>query len=163
PSFTIVGGTPPYSINGGAPTYSTSFSESLVFADNATYTYTISDSGPCADVIISETAPDCNCIAEGSITGTQSICNGDGAEITFNGTGDAPFNISYSNSVTGEITTLPAINNGHVITVYPSVTTTYTLDSVSDSYCDGEVSGNAVTITVDTPVVISDVTEICNN
>lgn len=162
-SFTIIGGTPPYSINGGSPTYSTNFSETLVFANNPTYSYTISDNGPCADVVISETAPDCNCIAQGSINGSQAICNGEGAMITFNGTGDGPFNIAYTNSVTNETTTLNAINNGHIITVYPTVTTTYTLTSVSDSYCEGDIIGNAVTVTVNNPVVISDVTEICNN
>ncbi|NEN22868.1 gliding motility-associated C-terminal domain-containing protein [Cryomorpha ignava] len=161
-SYTIYGGTPPYIINGGSPIYSTNFSEVKVFASNPTYNYTISDNGPCADVVISETAPDCNCIAEGSITGSQAICNGDGAEITFNGIGDAPFNITYTNSVSTQTTPLNSINNGHVITVYPTVTTTYTLETVSDSYCEGVVSGNSVTITVDNPVVISGVTEICN-
>ncbi len=162
--FTIVGGTPPYSINGGDDTFDTSFCETLVFADNPSFSYTVSDNGPCDDVILNNvTAPDCNCIAEGSISGSTSICFGDCTDIVFTGIGDAPFNITYTNSTSGASTSLTGINNGHVISVCPTANTTYTLTAVSDSYCEGVVSGNAVTVGVDSPVVVSTETQICNS
>ena len=163
------GGTPPYTVTNntsGAVSSGitgTTFSETLVFATNGTYNYTISDSGPCDDIVISDTAPDCNCIASGFITGSTDICFGNCATITFHLTGDAPFNVTYQSGNSNTPTTLANIQDGHQITVCPTADNTYTLLDVSDSYCQGTVSGSPVQVGVDIPFTITNVTQICNN
>lgn len=164
-NFTVTEGVPPMTINGpnGAtpvPFLPFTFTSSVIdFATNANYTYTITDSGLCNDWTITNPAPDCNCIAQGSFTGSTTICAGDCAEIVFTGIGDGPFVITYTDS-NGGSTTLPGINDGHIITVCPIVATTYTLTAVSDSYCVGEVSGSSVTVNVDTQIQSTSVIEV---
>lgn len=162
--FTIEGGTPPYTISGGNGTLlGSNFSETRDFALNPTYDYIISDNGPCPDVVVSGIAPDCNCIAQGSITGSSTICLGECATLTFDLIGDGPFSVKYTNGNSGTTTTLDGILDGHQVTVCPTVANTYTLIEMSDTYCDGVVTGNSVSIDVDNPFTITNITEICDN
>ncbi|MCA1761871.1 MAG: gliding motility-associated C-terminal domain-containing protein [Flavobacteriales bacterium] len=161
-TFTITGGTPPYFVDGNA-IGTDEFSETVDFDANPTYEYDISDSGICDDVTVSGTAPDCNCIAEGSISASTTICEGDCATITFDLIGDGPFNVVYENLNNGATEPLFDISDGHTISVCPAAETTYTLVSVEDSYCEGVVSGNDVVVSVDTSVEVSDITETCDD
>jgi gliding motility-associated-like protein len=168
-SFQITQGVVPMTITSSVPGFvpvavnSLPFSYTSVpinFATNANYTFTVSsDNGLCNDWTITNPAPDCNCIAQGSFSGTTTICAGECTEIVFNGIGDAPFDITYTDS-NGGSTNLSDIQNGHIITVCPAVETTYTLTAVSDSYCVGEVSGAPVTVGVDTQIQSTSVNEI---
>ncbi len=168
--FTIVGGTPPYTVTNvnsstPIPVIGSTFSETVVFLGNENYNYTISDNnGPCPDVTVSGAAPDCNCIAQGSISGSNTtVCLGDCANITFNLIGDGPFNVEYQNGNSGQSMFLNGIDNGHIVSVCPTVSNTYTLIAVSDTYCDGVVTGQPVSVTVNNPFSISGTTEICDN
>ncbi len=159
--FTITGGTPPYLVN-GVPS-GADFCSTLDFAANPNFDFVISDSGICSDVSVSQIAPDCNCIAQGSISGTTAICLGGCTNITFNMIGDAPFNMGLQNSNDGTITTFTGEQNGYNHLVCPTVTTTYTLVTISDQYCDGVVTGTPVTVTVNPAILVTNATPICDN
>jgi len=60
-------------------------------------------------------------------------------------------------------TSLSDVSNGHQITVCPIETATYTILSVNDMNCSGPVNGQPVTVTVDSPLSVSSVTETCDN
>ncbi|MEQ8358578.1 MAG: M43 family zinc metalloprotease [Cytophagales bacterium] len=67
--------------------------------------------------------------SSGSLSGSSTICEGDTASITFNvlgGTG--PYDISINNGL-GQIN---GVSDGAIITVMPSITSTYSLLSLSD-------------------------------
>ncbi|HHU00609.1 MAG TPA: PKD domain-containing protein, partial [Bacteroidales bacterium] len=83
-----------------------------------------------------------------------SICEGESAALRIDLTGAAPWTISYSDGVNSywvnNITASP-----YYLDVSPSVSTNYSLVSVSDSRCTGSVSGSAsVTIPITSVVSI---------
>ena len=165
-SFTVAGGTPPYSIDNGPLTSDPNFEVTLNYASNPDYSFTISDSGPCGDLTVLGDAPDCSCFAQGSISGSTTLCLGESTQIMVNLSGDGPFDIEYTSAIPGSptITTpLSSINNGHLITVDPSSTATYTLTQINDSHCEGNITGSPVTVTVNTPITLSNETQICGN
>ena len=80
-----------------------------------------------------------------AISGTTTICSGSQASITINFTGTAPWAFVYSDGATNTpaVSSFPSIS----FNVLPTVTTTYTLISVTDASvtaCPGTVSGSAV-------------------
>jgi gliding motility-associated-like protein len=100
-----------------------------------------------------------------SILGSNTICEGDSTDIVFNLIGDGPFNVTY-NDETGD-QTLSGIDNGHVLRVAPTLTTTYTLVSVDLSiapFCNGNINpvNNSVTIEVIEMPVVSNIVADCN-
>jgi hypothetical protein len=78
-----------------------------------------------------------------TLSGTNDICMGDQANIIINFTGLPPFTYSYSNGTTtfGPFTTS---NNPTIISVSPTVSTSYSLTAVSDVCGNGTVSGTAI-------------------
>jgi hypothetical protein len=83
----------------------------------------------------------------GTLSGTGTICAGEPAELVFNLTGTPPWSITYTTNG-GSPQVVGANASPHVVTVYPTTTTTYAFTSLEDIQCDGEASGTAV-ITVD--------------
>ncbi|MCA1751808.1 MAG: gliding motility-associated C-terminal domain-containing protein, partial [Flavobacteriales bacterium] len=164
-TFNITGGDGNYGVTGsvnGTLTGNT-FTSDLIDGEDP-YDFTISDGGPCADVVISDLEPDCDCLANGSISGTTNICAGSSTDIVVTLEGVPPFSITYQNSNDpGNPTTLNNIFNGHVFSVSPGITTTYTLTSMSDANCTGTAEGNAVEITVDSPLNVGNETITCDD
>lgn len=137
--------------------------ESDLIPNDTDYNFTISDDSPCADETVSGIDPDCDCPASASISGTTDICDGQCADITFSLQGDGPFDVVYTNSSDpGNPETLNDISDGHIVTVCPDATSTYTVTSVNDVNCDGVINGQPVTITVDPPFSIGTVTTTCD-
>jgi gliding motility-associated-like protein len=100
----------------------------------------------------------------GSISGTSSICAGASTDLIFNfSTGVAPFDV-----VVFDGTTNININNlmdGDIFSVSPTVATTYTIVSISDSSpanCSGTGTGNA-TISINQSPQVSNIQFLCNN
>lgn len=67
-----------------------------------------------------------------SLSGDTTICNGDSAPITFNLSGDGPFDVTYTDGQQNY--TLNNINDGEVVNVSPSTTMQYNLVSVTDNH-----------------------------
>lgn len=89
-----------------------------------------------------------------SISGQLSICEGESAALRIDLTGAAPWTISYSDGVNSYwVNNISA--SPYYLDVSPSVSTTYSLISVSDSRCTGSISGSAsVTIPITSVVSI---------
>lgn len=69
-----------------------------------------------------------NPLPNGNLVGSSPICEGNGTNITFNGTaGSGPWDIVYNSQ------TLNNIGTGTNIPVTPASTTTYTLSSITDN------------------------------
>ena len=68
----------------------------------------------------------------GSLSGATTVCGGGGADITVALTGTGPFDVVITDDA-GAAETLTGISTGHVYTVSPTVGTTYTLTSVTES------------------------------
>ncbi|MFM9007372.1 MAG: fibronectin type III domain-containing protein, partial [Bacteroidota bacterium] len=133
---------------------------------NGTYTFT--NLNPVADYIIrvwsdtltAGTFDIClfsNCTAPTATIGSgTTICSGQSATLPITFTGTAPWTFSYRNDVTGSVTSVTTSSNPYNLVVSPTVTTGYTLLTVSDAQCSGAASGTAL-VTVggagQTPVV----------
>ena len=90
-----------------------------------------------------------NALPTASISGATTICEGDNTNITFSLSGTGPFDVTYSDGSSNF--NLNNISNGHIVTVNPSISTTYTLISVTDSNvpaCSPTSLGSPITVTV---------------
>lgn len=84
----------------------------------------------------------------GSIGQDQAICEGEAAVLTFSLSGNAPFDVVYSDGA--QNFSLENVINNHSLSVSPSATTTYSLVSISDNsnpVCS-TIGGNSVVLTV---------------
>jgi large repetitive protein len=86
------------------------------------------------------------------IVGTQSICPGNAANLTFNLTGPTPWSLTYTNGTT-PVSITGITSSPFVVSVTPAVNSTYSLTAVSSS-CTGTVSGNAVISLVTPPTAV---------
>jgi gliding motility-associated-like protein len=102
-----------------------------------------------------------NLSPEGTIVGDTSICEGEPVTLTFDLSGVAPFDITFS--ANGSSTSLNNINSGQSITVAPSATTTYILESITDSNLPSCTSnpGQSITVTVNYPMTSNVTQQIC--
>ena len=76
-----------------------------------------------------------------SISGNLQVCLGQSTSFNVNFTGNGPFTFTYTaNGTPFSVTTS---SNPYVLTVSPTVSTTYQLTAVSDANCSGTVSGAA--------------------
>ncbi|MCA1742264.1 MAG: hypothetical protein LC630_07340, partial [Bacteroidales bacterium] len=90
----------------------------------------------------------------GVISGDAELCGGAGTQLTMSFTGTPPFNFAYSDG-TDTFSVTNYASQVYTTTVFPAVTTSYTLVSLSDANgCDGSLSGSA-DITVNQPPVLS--------
>lgn len=163
-SFEITGGDGNYTVPNGTITGSNpAIFTSYEIPNGTDYNFTVSDGSPCSDVVVQGVEPQCDCPAAVNITGGSSICLGECADLVFDLEGDGPFTVVYQNSNNpSSPITLTNINDQHVVTVCPTTTTTYTVLSVSDSNCDGFDTGTPTTVTVDQPLVVSNVVRSCD-
>jgi gliding motility-associated-like protein len=113
---------------------------------NSTTVFVTEANGGCASPATAVTLT-VNALPTAAVTGNTTICNGQSTNLTFNFTGIGPWNFQYSDGV---ITT-PGISptNSITVSVSPSVTTTYSVVSVSDANCSGTVIGVPVVVAVD--------------
>jgi hypothetical protein len=77
-----------------------------------------------------------------TLTGTQTICSGNVANLSLNMTGQAPWTAVYSNGTNSFV--LSGLTADTVIRVMPMGTTTYTLGAIATNGCVGNVSGSSV-------------------
>jgi len=70
-------------------------------------------------------------LPSGTISGSTSICMGDSATLRFSLTGTGPFDVNYSDGINTYF--LDNIVTGHEVTLYPLLTTTYTLVDVTET------------------------------
>jgi hypothetical protein len=85
------------------------------------------------------------------LSGGAAITVGESTNLSIEFTGDAPWTYKLSNNQTGTATNTPTITS-----VNPSITTTYTLQSISNACGNGTVSGSAL-ITVIPRISVADV------
>ncbi len=111
--------------------------------------------GGCVEVIYYE-------IPSASLTGGADICDGDPATIEVTFTGVGPWEFVYTPSTGGDVTVSDITDNPYTFTVNPNVTTTYSLQSVTDINCPGNASGVAV-MNVSSAPFITPPTHICNS
>ncbi|MCW3787037.1 gliding motility-associated C-terminal domain-containing protein [Plebeiibacterium sediminum] len=142
----------------------------LTVSPSATTTYTItglsdsqctSNSGDLSGSAIVTVNPR----PTGVVSGTTTICDGDVAQVSFTLTGTAPWSLIYNDGTDHVINNI--LSSPHIITVSPTVTTTYNLVSLSDNNgCDaqnGEMTGSAVVSVNERPTaIISGNETICN-
>ncbi len=93
------------------------------------------------------------------LSGDASICSGQTATLTVNLTGVGPWTFTYINAA-GNPVTVTANSSPHTFTVSPPATNVYSLTSLSDSNCNGTVSGNAI-VSVNTPPSAVGVSSVC--
>ncbi len=102
-----------------------------------------------------------NPLPEGTIYGDTSICIGETVPIIFNLLGNGPFDVVYS--INGMDNTVNNINDGYTIDVSPLVTTTYTLESMTDSNMPAcsIAPDQSVTVIVNYPISLNIEEQIC--
>jgi hypothetical protein len=166
-------GTSPWNItytDGAAPitiTNITSSPSTISVSPTSPKTFTltnVSDVNSCSNVGSGSAIVSVNSIPTAAISGTTSICAGESTNLNVALTGSQPWNITYTDGTSpvtlNNITSSPAI-----ISVSPTITTTYTISSVSDATtCSNLGSGSAI-INVNTlpTATISGSTAICTD
>lgn len=85
-------------------------------------------------------------VPSATLSGDNSICAGSSTPLTITFNGDGPFSFSYT-GVTGNPVNGQTSANPHTINVAPGQTSFFSLLSMSDEHCTGNVSGD-VLITV---------------
>lgn len=89
-----------------------------------------------------------------TISGPALICQGNAATLSIVLTGQQPWSIKYTDGIAP--TNITGIVSSQVsISVSPGGTTTYSLISVNDANCPGNVSGNAAVVINSDPVITS--------
>jgi hypothetical protein len=87
--------------------------------------------------------------ATGVLTGNATICEGDTAQLYFSLTGSPPWSITYLTNGFNPQTVVTELNP-YILNVSPLVTTQYQFTQLSDAYCNGTASGQAL-VTIDHP------------
>jgi gliding motility-associated-like protein len=92
--------------------------------------------------------------------GNVAICEGESTGLSIELTGVGPWSLQYDDGT--DINQINGINvNPFILNVTPTNTTTYTLISVNDDNCPGEVGGD-ITVTVNTAVQVTNLMTNCN-
>jgi len=79
----------------------------------------------------------------GILSGTNTICAGEPAPLTFTLQGTPPWSITYT--INGTNPQLVVANSSpYIVTVYPAITTTYAFSYLEDIHCTGLTSGEAI-------------------
>jgi hypothetical protein len=124
---------------------------------NSTYTVTALSDASCAagaSQISGAAAVTVNPTPGAVISGGGSICTGSTATVSVALTGTPPWNLTYSDGTTG--TTVNGITTSpYTFTVSPTVSSTYTLTTLSDASCTAapsDLSGTASIIVTSLPV-----------
>src|SRR4029078_13310198 len=136
-----------YEINGGSPVTATTNPEIVTVSPsvNTTYNVTSLSDGSCAATpadITGSAVVTVNPRPTAVVSGTPTTCDGTSTtfSIAFTGTGPFVYTINGGSPVT-------ATTNPEIVTVSPSVTTTYNVTSLSDASCaatGADITGSAV-------------------
>ncbi|MCK9399900.1 MAG: hypothetical protein M0Q51_07905 [Bacteroidales bacterium] len=89
--------------------------------------------------LIAETYP----ATSGTLSGTNTICAGESAGLTFTLAGSPPWSITYTANG-ADPQTVAANSSPYLVTVYPTATTTYAFTYLEDINCTGQTSGQAI-------------------
>jgi gliding motility-associated-like protein len=93
-----------------------------------------------------------NPIPTAVLTGEGSMCAGSTKTLTVNFTGNAPFQLIYTDGTTSY--TVNSINSSvYQFNVAPVVNSTYTISSISDGNCTNTGNSSSVNVTVEQPIV----------
>ncbi|MEO5572015.1 MAG: PKD domain-containing protein [Bacteroidia bacterium] len=133
--------------------------QSINVAAAGTYTVTLTFMpGGCTSSASTTTVV--NVVPTATLAGTTSICAGQNTNLTFTFTGTGPWNYSY-NSPSG-VQAGVALASPLNIAVSPAATFNYTMATVSNAACTGNVAGNAnITVNTIPSATISGTTAIC--
>lgn len=99
-------------------------------------------------------------IPDASLSPDVSICQSTSTDITVNCTGVGPFVVQINNG--SSINSLNISNSPYLYTVTPGSTTTYTLVSVADTYCQNTPNDHTTVTTHGSPAV-NGLTTLCNS
>ncbi len=159
-SITYTDGTTPTTISGIT---STPHTISVNPSTTSTYEITAVNDANCTGTFTGSAVVTVNPLPTAALSGTSATCNGTPALLSIDLTGTAPWTIEYTDGTTpvpvDNILTTP-----HTIEVSPTTNTFYSLLSVSDANCLGNVSGTAdITVNEIPTAIISGTNEICDS
>jgi len=162
-AITYTDGTTPVTVTG-----LTSSLYVLGITPSASVTYTLtSGTDNCGAVTIggsgiSEITVDPSSPPIATLTGNNSICIGASSTLTVSLTNGTPWSFSYTDGTTVQnMTGITASST--LISITPTATTTYSLNSVSNSVCSGTASGSAEVVVRSLPTVsLSSAQSICS-
>jgi hypothetical protein len=146
----IMSGFPPYTItytaNGSAPQTITAdyspFSIAVYPTITTLYEFTQLTDGFCAGTAAGQALITIH-QPSGILSGTDTVCSGDPGQITFNLTGNPPWNITYTeNGINPQNMTV--YSTPYNLAVSPPVTTLYQIIHLEDSDCEGTATGEAL-------------------
>ena len=125
-------------------------------AASGTYSVTVTVQG-CTSSAATTTAH-VHPIPAGVVSGSATICAGSSATIQASLTGTGPWRVTWSDGVTqNNVPSSPVTRN-----VSPAVTTTYTIASFHDIYCEGTDTGAAViTVSPNPTATVTGTAQIC--
>jgi gliding motility-associated-like protein len=174
--FPVTSGTPPYNLSYLAGTTSSTANVDAVgnlvtgttqpISPIITTTYTlvsVTDAKGCVNTLSSSAQLVVNELPIVDISGTTEICDQDVTQLYFNFTaGNSPWVVDYD--FNGTPTSVILSNSTDSIAVSPTITTVYTVTSVSDINCSSPII-DAATITVNPlpEVVVSGGGSTCND
>ncbi len=130
----------------------------ITVSPTITTTYYLRAEGLCNTTVCTPYTVNVNPLPNGSINGSNTICNGTDTVITFNfAVGTGPFDVVYTDGT--NVLTATGISDGYTVTVQPTTTTTYTLSQISDANGCVRSTGflGAATITVAPLPVVSNI------
>jgi len=136
----------PYTYAWTGPGAFTSNNQNISGLSAGNYSVTVTDIGlPGCSVVqnftLNNTAPPTGALLNSNVT----ICAGQCVNLNFDLTGTGPFNATMTN-----VPNQNGINDGHIVQVCPATTTTYTLNSITDSNVPACVTAvnQSITVTV---------------
>lgn len=97
---------------------------------------------------------------QATIGSDASICLGESATLTLQMTASSPWTVTYQDD-SGNQTMVDVASSPFTFPVSPTATTTYTLVSINNQFCPGDVSGMA-TVEINTPPTATLLDEVCN-
>ncbi len=136
--------------------------ETVTVASNTDFVLvSVSDAGSCAGTVdVTPVAVTLYTPPTATITGGASGCMGASIDLTFNLTGDGPFDVVYTDGSSNF--TMDDIVDGHVESITMASNMCYSLVSVENAAgCTGTISGTACMTPHASPIV-NNLTETCN-
>jgi len=122
------------------------FTNPLVQSETITLTNVLDLGTNCTAAINEAVVVTLNPIAIADLLSDQTLCFGASADLTFDLSGNGPFDVVYNDGSTSF--TLNGIADQHSVTVSPGASTTYCLESVTNAEGCTSTPANCVTLTV---------------